>query len=384
MATIRNQHNLQHFDDQYLGVRFCLAEGCRRRKWGSLNMSIFGRYPRNGEDSCLSRMRVRIIVRCNKCSSSVKEVSRIMAKETFKGLQHAKIPKLSKLVHSLTKKELLIRTVTGNTWRSRCAPACLTKTCVSGGVYVYRVPLCRVSSWFEFSSYIGRTDGNNYTIESTSAVLLIERFPAEYYFLDLMQKKETVFLEKTARLIPEKQLFRLENEDDFSAIKFYRYAKQITGAIAQYQTTPLLLEVYATPPDESRDPNQPIANFRCISVAPEEARFSGLPPFDIVSWKKESGTKEVEKHLMKTVLYEFDAVMSNTIRITLVRWDCFGQQRGCRIPQLRVSTTDQRKPQVAARLASRSCQSPTLKKAECGNTARRQHRQDACTDKSSW
>ncbi|KOX78821.1 hypothetical protein WN51_08580 [Melipona quadrifasciata] len=40
---------------------------------------------------------------------------------------------------------------------------------------------------------------------------------------------------------------------------------------------PLLLEVYATPPHESRDPNQPIANFRCISVAPEEARFSGLP-----------------------------------------------------------------------------------------------------------
>ncbi|KOX72624.1 hypothetical protein WN51_01837 [Melipona quadrifasciata] len=27
---------------------------------------------------------------------------------------------------------------------------------------------------------------------------------------------------------------------------------------------------------ESRDPNQPIANFRCISVAPEEARFSGM------------------------------------------------------------------------------------------------------------
>ncbi|KOX73222.1 Ras-GEF domain-containing family member 1B [Melipona quadrifasciata] len=48
-------------------------------------------------------------------------------------------------------------------------------------------------------------------------------------------------------------------------------------AIAQYQTTPLLLEVYPTPPSESRDPNQPIANFRCISVAPEEARFSGLP-----------------------------------------------------------------------------------------------------------
>ncbi|KOX69682.1 hypothetical protein WN51_04964 [Melipona quadrifasciata] len=39
------------------------------------------------------------------------------------------------------------------------------------------------------------------------------------------------------------------------------------GAIAQYQKTPLLLEVYPTPPHESRDPNQPIANFRCISAA---------------------------------------------------------------------------------------------------------------------
>ncbi|KOX72828.1 hypothetical protein WN51_00768 [Melipona quadrifasciata] len=44
------------------------------------------------------------------------------------------------------------------------------------------------------------------------------------------------------------------------------------GAIAQYQTTPLLLEVYATPPRETPDPNQPVANFRCISVAPEKAR----------------------------------------------------------------------------------------------------------------
>ncbi|KOX77954.1 hypothetical protein WN51_05842 [Melipona quadrifasciata] len=44
------------------------------------------------------------------------------------------------------------------------------------------------------------------------------------------------------------------------------------------RTTPPLLEVYATAPHESRDPNQPIANFRCISVAPEEARFSELPP----------------------------------------------------------------------------------------------------------
>ncbi|KOX75903.1 hypothetical protein WN51_12333 [Melipona quadrifasciata] len=60
--------------------------------------------------------------------------------------------------------------------------------------------------------------------------------------------------------------------------------KQITGAIAQYQTTPLLLEVYATPPGESRDSNQPIANFRCISVAPEEARFSGLPPLKSLSF----------------------------------------------------------------------------------------------------
>ncbi|KOX76774.1 hypothetical protein WN51_11198 [Melipona quadrifasciata] len=32
-----------------------------------------------------------------------------------------------------------------------------------------------------------------------------------------------------------------------------------------------------TPPHEPHDSDQPIANFRCISVAPEEARFSGLP-----------------------------------------------------------------------------------------------------------
>ncbi|KOX80066.1 hypothetical protein WN51_06481 [Melipona quadrifasciata] len=51
--------------------------------------------------------------------------------------------------------------------------------------------------------------------------------------------------------------------------------KQIIGAIAQYQATPLLLEVNPTPLHESRDPNRRIANFRCISVAPEEARFSG-------------------------------------------------------------------------------------------------------------
>ncbi|KOX79765.1 hypothetical protein WN51_11375 [Melipona quadrifasciata] len=62
----------------------------------------------------------------------------------------------------------------------------------------------------------------------------------------------------------------------------YRIISSLRGkiilAIAQYQTTPLLLEVYPTPSHESRDPNQPIANFRCISVAPEEVRFSGLPP----------------------------------------------------------------------------------------------------------
>ncbi|KOX80472.1 hypothetical protein WN51_12955 [Melipona quadrifasciata] len=39
----------------------------------------------------------------------------------------------------------------------------------------------------------------------------------------------------------------------------------------------------AMPPHESRDPNQPIANFRCNSVAPEEARFSGLPPLKSLS-----------------------------------------------------------------------------------------------------
>ncbi|KOX73481.1 hypothetical protein WN51_14527 [Melipona quadrifasciata] len=54
--------------------------------------------------------------------------------------------------------------------------------------------------------------------------------------------------------------------------------------------SPLLLEVYATPPHKSRDPNQPIANFRCISVAPEEARFSELPPLKslLVMKKKKS------------------------------------------------------------------------------------------------
>ncbi|KOX69351.1 hypothetical protein WN51_06351 [Melipona quadrifasciata] len=39
-----------------------------------------------------------------------------------------------------------------------------------------------------------------------------------------------------------------------------------------------------------------------------------------------------------------------------------------RIPQLRVSNIDWHKPQVAARLASKSCQSPTLSNAECGTS----------------
>ncbi|KOX78104.1 hypothetical protein WN51_09463 [Melipona quadrifasciata] len=78
------------------------------------------------------------------------------------------------------------------------------------------------------------------------------------------------------------------------------------GAIAQYQTTPLLLEVYATPPHESRDPNQPIANFRCISVAPEEARFSGLPPVKSLSVIKRNEvfvtkiSKSFTKHELQT------------------------------------------------------------------------------------
>lgn len=38
----------------------------------------------------------------------------------------------------------LIRTVTGNTWRSRCVPACLRKTCVSAPVYMYRGAFMRV------------------------------------------------------------------------------------------------------------------------------------------------------------------------------------------------------------------------------------------------
>ncbi|KOX79763.1 hypothetical protein WN51_11373 [Melipona quadrifasciata] len=47
----------------------------------------------------------------------------------------------------------------------------------------------------------------------------------------------------------------------------------------KHQTTPLLLEVHSTPPHESRDPNQPIANFRCTSVA----QFSGSPPLKSLS-----------------------------------------------------------------------------------------------------
>ncbi|KOX77588.1 hypothetical protein WN51_09252 [Melipona quadrifasciata] len=37
------------------------------------------------------------------------------------------------------------------------------------------------------------------------------------------------------------------------------------------------------PHHESRDPNQPIANFRCNSVASEEARFPGLLPLKSLS-----------------------------------------------------------------------------------------------------
>ncbi|KOX68294.1 Inactive rhomboid protein 1 [Melipona quadrifasciata] len=44
--------------------------------------------------------------------------------------------------------------------------------------------------------------------------------------------------------------------------------------------TPLLLEVYATPPREPRDPNQPIANFRCTRGGP---KISGLPPLKSLS-----------------------------------------------------------------------------------------------------
>ncbi|KOX76629.1 hypothetical protein WN51_11263 [Melipona quadrifasciata] len=64
----------------------------------------------------------------------------------------------------------------------------------------------------------------------------------------------------------------------------------IAHKIVQYQTTPLPLEVYSTPPRESRDPNQPIANFRCISVAPEEATkitFSDNRIHGTTAWKYE-------------------------------------------------------------------------------------------------
>ncbi|KOX77216.1 hypothetical protein WN51_10306 [Melipona quadrifasciata] len=66
--------------------------------------------------------------------------------------------------------------------------------------------------------------------------------------------------------------------NNFHCSMFILSSSNLRNAITQYQTTPLLLEVYPTPLHESRDSNQPIANFRCISVAPEEVRFSGLPP----------------------------------------------------------------------------------------------------------
>ncbi|KOX72327.1 Colorectal mutant cancer protein [Melipona quadrifasciata] len=50
-----------------------------------------------------------------------------------------------------------------------------------------------------------------------------------------------------------------------------RVGVALSGAIAQYQ--PRLLEVHSTPPHESRGPNQPIANFRFISISPEEPSF---------------------------------------------------------------------------------------------------------------
>ncbi|KOX77125.1 hypothetical protein WN51_10215 [Melipona quadrifasciata] len=62
-------------------------------------------------------------------------------------------------------------------------------------------------------------------------------------------------------------------------------------------------------------------------------------------------------------------------RIVLVYKSCSFLNNAIRVAALRFldyefRTLDQHKPQVAARLASRSCQSPTLKKAECGNTAK--------------
>ncbi|KOX77663.1 hypothetical protein WN51_09328 [Melipona quadrifasciata] len=71
---------------------------------------------------------------------------------------------------------------------------------------------------------------------------------------------------------------------DLPKLKLLQQSQQKTNY--QYQTTPLLLEVYPTPPHESRDPNQPIANFRCIIVAPEEARLSALPSLKSLSVMK--------------------------------------------------------------------------------------------------
>ncbi|KOX73163.1 hypothetical protein WN51_14650 [Melipona quadrifasciata] len=82
-------------------------------------------------------------------------------------------------------------------------------------------------------------------------------------------------------------------------IKEKRTTRKIAvGVIAQYQTTPLPLEVYSTPPRESRDPNQPIANFRCISVAP------GLPPLkslSVIIGSAENKQVSQSEYLQRTV-----------------------------------------------------------------------------------
>ncbi|KOX78355.1 hypothetical protein WN51_07761 [Melipona quadrifasciata] len=76
----------------------------------------------------------------------------------------------------------------------------------------------------------------------------------------------------------------------YLANKYPDIRRKTARLVPQYDSIPLLL--YSTPPHESRDSTQPIANFRCISVAPEEARFSGLPPVKSLSViKKKCCTK---------------------------------------------------------------------------------------------
>ncbi|KOX77219.1 hypothetical protein WN51_10309 [Melipona quadrifasciata] len=161
----------------------------------------------------------------------------------------------------------------------------------------------------------------------------------------------------------------------------------------QYQT-PLLLEARSpstrqrhsysrsTPSHESRDPNQPIANFRCVSVAPEETRFFALPPLKSLSLiisRQSSPNKNSFAIRWKSLLQKgFQAGNIDEIKHSrlglgrkkkgtdLSRASEKEAGRGTMIPQIRVSNT--RLAQAASGCAptSMSYRSSTLSRRVCG------------------